>query len=591
MAVDEKGNRRILCNSDDNQDSSQGYYNPTIVFPNASQGWNLLTKGETRTLYGNDGGLFKNIRIGFFLIPNGFKTGAITLPASIIHTTHSFNEGAKIDEVENERIVALSKVETETQKKAINDLFDKDYRLGVQSFNARFAQTNLHLIGFEDIKRDEAMRSDEDYNDLLVQLEMNPFIPQDNMMTVIIPSDQILNVDNDGLYVKVPSTILTKIKDSNGDANAENVIFTSEMTFPDVESSTLADRLFSALEWECERKAAYDKEKYTQIYTIKDKDFDDKGKFYVMRSQKQTSDLQKQSLKAVEMNIHSSMEGNSNYSENHKLNYKDVEEVRKNVKAGQEDNPVMFEWFPSHDLDTVASATIHGDPYINVFDGGKKITYKLPGSSRFYRLFKQGNFTINIEIAGMDEEEKIAAYTYEKGHMFRNGSFMAKIFIFSEQGNIFLDRYFNDITPDSVKDKLELGEWSQRCYTMKCEIQGDQRYKRLLKRIGNNVLELRDYESPEVINGVAIYQISKCGVTEGEGLLNSRVNPKYHMVKELTHTKSLKLPASTKEYKFNFMVKEKREWDKGKLEYRRGRTLPGFMKGYIRDNDGKLSKL
>jgi methionine-rich copper-binding protein CopC len=148
------------------------YYKPTIIFPNTSMvnSGGSLTTGKTRLLKGNlPNGKFKNIRVGFFLIPNGWKnkTNGVVYDSKIIkHSTPQFNS-----------------------------IFDKtlpsnhDTQIGIQT--ALFMDNqNIDdfYICFEDISRIKT-NCDNDFNDLIIKLHTTPSLNSTilEQLPVILP--------------------------------------------------------------------------------------------------------------------------------------------------------------------------------------------------------------------------------------------------------------------------------------------------------------------------------------------------------------------------------------------------------------------
>ena len=164
--LDGSGNPVILDNHPStNGNGSLGHYQPTIIFPNASSiaGGHLrsdgvLLPGHKRTLKGNlPNGKFKNVNVGFFLVPNGYDNRLVTSSSSvgvrydnkpILHTQSSLNP----NHVENAVGVDNN---------------------GYQSVLFKYNNGDNYVIGFEDIQRPSG---DGDFNDLIIRVTTNPAI-------------------------------------------------------------------------------------------------------------------------------------------------------------------------------------------------------------------------------------------------------------------------------------------------------------------------------------------------------------------------------------------------------------------------------
>lgn len=146
---DTHGNKHLLTSDN----SSQFYYEPTIIFPNCSKNNNnnqYLINGDTRQLKGNlPNGKFKNINIGFFIVPNGWNPhfGVKKNNSYVIHSSSEFNRYyhnhyQNID----------------------------DYRNGIHTILFSHSNKNKYIICMEDIERP---RGDKDFNDVVFQVTTN----------------------------------------------------------------------------------------------------------------------------------------------------------------------------------------------------------------------------------------------------------------------------------------------------------------------------------------------------------------------------------------------------------------------------------
>lgn len=230
--IDQNSDKILLSNINDNDapNYSNGYYNPTIIFPNASQigksdntapnvkqDHGQLKCGDTRKLKGNNSnGTFQDIYIGFFIIPNAWdtvNTGVVYDNKNILHTTPEFNtnyvEGsANLDEN------------------------------GVQSI---FLDINdNYIIGFEDLERPNA-EYHPDMNDILILISFDPHISINTGIEIVeqTTSDKILKLHRCGSRVKVKDTDVPNLNNSNKKYRIERDINISTGEEKDILKETL----------------------------------------------------------------------------------------------------------------------------------------------------------------------------------------------------------------------------------------------------------------------------------------------------------------------------------------------------------------
>lgn len=192
--INGSGQPKIITNADSNINSNENdpYYRPTIVFPNASfsRSGGQLVSGMTRKLKGNlPSGKFKNVKVGFFLIPNGWKTSSngylSTGTGHVMHTTWRFNSNYNASYL-NETNVAKH-----------------DTRRGIQSAILWYVDSQSWILSFEDILRPSG---DSDYNDLVLLVKKTP-VPDATELsryTAVAPSATINTkgqTDSDGQFL------------------------------------------------------------------------------------------------------------------------------------------------------------------------------------------------------------------------------------------------------------------------------------------------------------------------------------------------------------------------------------------------------
>lgn len=194
----------ILDNSNTNTDNSSGYYRPTIIFPNASSKFGgslrsdgVLLPGDQRILKGNlSNGKFKNVKVGFFVVPNGWDNKDVSTSVGvrynnkeIIHTTSKLNS----NHVDNAIGVDNHGYQT--------ILFN--YNLGQE-----------YILSFEDIKRPWG---DGDFNDLTVRIKTEPIIDIDDAATIdgLSVDSNFLQKTLQGLLFVAPTSTFTNIGNNN----------------------------------------------------------------------------------------------------------------------------------------------------------------------------------------------------------------------------------------------------------------------------------------------------------------------------------------------------------------------------------------
>lgn len=182
------GEKKLL----DNDGTSDNYYRPTIIFPHVYSDPNVgtsLQTGDNRTLKGNlPNGNFKDIYVGFFLIPHGwyaYENSSDINNDSILYSTVDFCS----DNFTSEHSIINDKIYS-VFAKSISDNNDE-----------------LLFIGFEDIVYYEV--DDLDYNDCVVGIKASDVsnIENYNLFPELIFIDEenknnIIFVDADGEYIE-----------------------------------------------------------------------------------------------------------------------------------------------------------------------------------------------------------------------------------------------------------------------------------------------------------------------------------------------------------------------------------------------------
>lgn len=181
----------LLLSTDTNNNSLGYYYTPTVIFPHIfsdPEDTNTIQTGNKRKLKGNmPNGTFKNIYIGFFLVPHGwyaFKNSGPIYNDGILYSTINLNQ---------------NKVNSEY--KLVSDKIYSVY------FKAISEEGNeLLLVGFEDIFFNQD--KDLDYNDCMIGFvasDVNNIENYDKYCNIEvveeIPGNNLIFMDENGEYV------------------------------------------------------------------------------------------------------------------------------------------------------------------------------------------------------------------------------------------------------------------------------------------------------------------------------------------------------------------------------------------------------
>jgi hypothetical protein len=196
--TDNNSNKQLLDTNDHGQD---GYYTPTIIFPNVSNigksdGNNndhgQLKTGDTRQLKGNNpNGTFQNISIGFFLIPNGWGgilNGVVYDDKEVLHTTPEYNSNYVDGWVNND---------------------DN----GIQSILLDI--DDHYILGWEDIIRPNN-EYHEDMNNVLFLISFDPSTTLSNAIaTSVIELNSLHILHRAGERIKINESDIPNISDFN----------------------------------------------------------------------------------------------------------------------------------------------------------------------------------------------------------------------------------------------------------------------------------------------------------------------------------------------------------------------------------------
>lgn len=220
-----------------NDETESGYhYKPTIIFTNASlrRSGGMLQTGGTRRLKGNlPNGLFKNVRVGFFLMANGWNpygNGIGRGTGNVMHTQPYFNSNYNITSLQTDIDNELASAQTEEARNLVVQKYRKDHRRGVQSVILFNPVDNQLILAFEDILRPSG---DSDFNDLVLQIKTTP--PQQLAEYTVALTEQnnhIAQVDSEGMFIWLKYDELCV---------NESMTFEREMTFPNKTVSFIRD--------------------------------------------------------------------------------------------------------------------------------------------------------------------------------------------------------------------------------------------------------------------------------------------------------------------------------------------------------------
>lgn len=398
--IDSNGDKQMLGNADDN-DGSINYYNPTIIFPNASRqnggflksGGNLIP-GMKRKLRGNVNNKFINIKVGFFLLPNGWENSSVGVQydnKNIIHSTNEFNANYNTASA------------------------------GIQTI--LFKNNDDYLLCFEDIQRPSG---DSDFNDLIIKINTDVALTNTtNIITLtnqVIPSD-IFRYDYYGSFINVPL--------SNFDTNNVNKSYCFKRTLNlgnknkrdkyldilnyivhnlDYEITVLNDNVIKI-------KYCFDNNKVlSNIH-------DNKLRLYILKKEDNIDD--ETIVDGVE----------TIYDKLVSYQHLENEMVSQDIEVTNIENDVETVTVNETGitpLNTTGDLMVWGDPYISLLDGNKM---QLPNENRIYKYLEMNDLKINISCE-LFENNPIEEY--------RKTSFI-RFIKFYYKDNVFTIDMFNNL--------------------------------------------------------------------------------------------------------------------------------------------------
>ena len=198
-------------------------------------------------------------------------------------------------------------------------------------------------------------------------------------------------------------------------------------------------------------------------------------------------------------------------------------------------------FFGSYKIVSTTKASSSGDPYITTFSG---IKYKLPNIVRSYRLLEypisdNNTLYVNASISELKNSEKEdivnSALEYGIEHTILNGFFYDNFYIGTKNAYIMFDRKLN-IVKSHNSDNFEIVNNNKEQLFI-CDIQGKTTYQSKMISIDDVQIELRKYKNPQILNGIEVYLNN---YKKAKGILNSNINPKNYMIKNIENTNNIK---------------------------------------------------
>lgn len=423
--LDSNNNPVRLTNTEANANSSNGYYYPTIVFPNSSlsNSGGALTAGGTRRLRGNmPDGSFRNIKVGFFLISNGWSTsgnGQLTTGTGfVMHTTDKFNSTYDSNYV-NDSAHALTR-DIKNHPDGTIDGTAANYRRGVQSALLYYVTENSWVLSFEDISRPSG---DSDFNDLvlLVKKTPTPDSAEIEKYTTVTPPPDITTkglVDSDGLFLWLDADKMCK--------NGTNLYFTRTTTFRTTDihyqqngsSATISPKdyvldIIQHLHWNYSHQIiGQTSNTITQSFMFTPTDIatntvKNKVKLYLLSrvynvdnktlvTPYETNYQMLLDYQSVFVDLWYSTRGHSTYIDHEDFSF----------KCGSDDNTALDT--PNTNFQKVTIVLLAwGDPYIQKIDG---TVHKLPDVQGRYSLLKNEQISIEADTTTSPDTEQLDAY-------------------------------------------------------------------------------------------------------------------------------------------------------------------------------------
>jgi len=512
---------------------SELYYNPTIIFPNTTN--TFLASGSTREIKGNlANGKFRNIHVGFFVVPNGFRRfqGVVADQFEILHTTHSLNPNANHNTVQGIQILMF------------------DYPQG------------RYILGVEDIKRPAG---DNDFNDLLVRIQSDPPIIRASESATVLPlinSHNMLQYTPTGIVVKLDSAIKS-IADANdfvdfyrlSEYTDKSVHFSQQ----DVSVRDYAHSIFSALVFRYQHTVQplgshqllhhhrFYKDDFLYLdntdYVFQIFDLSDNSTSYVVEiaGSSYTNAEIISALQNILTDYIFSLRPCFIQAETLSIvrptdNWEITQSTGIHTNTfsttawGEPSGHVLA--LNVEDAQIEASAT--GDPYVRTF-GSSAIQFKIPGSTQNYRLFNDSNMrvVVNASVTGLDTEEQQALKALGR---FREACFFDRFVIILDGEILEFDRKLSLLRGHGFQNMYK----TSKLEVLHCPLQKEQQYCKIciFPPKCEWKIELLQFKSCEVVNGIRIYiPASEKGV---EGLLVNNFHPSNYRIKKLTYVGSIK---------------------------------------------------
>lgn len=405
----DNGVKKILKNSNDNNGSS--YYNPTIIFPNASRknGGNLrsggpLVPGVKRKLKGNmSNGKFKNINVGFFLVPNAWKgtsTGVGYDNKQILYSSRELNPNY----VENSNLITQNGIQT-----------------------ILFSDGGEFYICFEDIKRPGG---DSDFNDLIIKVETSISIDTENIIELpqeIIPSN-IIKYDYFGSYLNTLLSNFPNRLNSNRKYKLKRKIRFNTKKNKDAYIRSL-NFLIHKLEYNID---IIDDFNMNLIYKFTKTDIDnnndnEKTKIYTMKKEDNEDD--ETIVDEVYQKTKYDHLVNIQHNENDNIIRNDIE-ILETDENYENENRIINETNTSPS-NLTRNAMAWGDPHINLLNG-KSIM--VPNEDMTYTFLKANKITLNMDCQLFRNHKQIE---------YRNTAFIKYMEFIYENNNIIIELFDN----------------------------------------------------------------------------------------------------------------------------------------------------
>lgn len=416
--IDTNGIKHILANSDDNVASNTStYFNPTLIFPNASRknGGGLksggqLIPGMKRKLRGNKtNGKFENIKVGFFLVPNGWysnTTGVKYNNKEILHSTIEFNPHNN-PILQNGNIISNNGLQT-----------------------ILFNTGSGYLLCFEDIKRPGG---DSDFNDLIIQIEVETETYNSNSSLIelpeaVIPSG-ICKTDYFGLFLSIEN--ITNIF-LNIDNNNKKYKFIKKLTF---KNKLLRDNYITNINMII-KKIQFEYQNISDtvincVYKFRNQDINNnkennKLKLYLFK--KEDNEEDSTSITSDGKTIYDIL-----VLIQHAL-YNDI--TKLDLYLTEYDETINTEIILETDLNTMPTNLTKclmtwGDPYVTLLDGRQ---ISLPNKNKIYKFLDSANMSIVIDCQLFKDHPK---------NEYKNTTFVKYCIIKHNNDDLYIEMFYD----------------------------------------------------------------------------------------------------------------------------------------------------